>query len=87
MQASGESREKKERMTCAEFQEQLPLLIDSGKIDGHPHLRDCHDCSALVRDLLYIAEQAKLLLPMKDPSPRVWNNIQKTLEKEGLAKK
>ena len=38
-----------------------------------------------VADLL--AEQAKLLLPMRDPSPKVWDNIQDSLSKEGLAPK
>jgi hypothetical protein len=38
----------------------------------------------LVRDLQYIADQAKLLLPMQDPNPRVWNKIQDSLEREGI---
>jgi hypothetical protein len=37
-----------------------------------------------VQDLRYIAEQAKLLLPMHDPNPRVWNNIEQSLQREGL---
>jgi hypothetical protein len=71
-------------MTCAEFHEILPSLIDSGDIDSHPHLKTCDNCRALVNDLRYIAEQAKLLLPMHDPSPAVWSNIQDSLHKEGL---
>jgi hypothetical protein len=35
-----------------------------------------------VRDLEYIAQQAKLLLPIHDPSPDVWENIQTALKKE-----
>jgi hypothetical protein len=38
----------------------------------------------LVQDLRYIADQAKLLLPLRDPSPQVWDNIQDSLEREGL---
>jgi hypothetical protein len=38
----------------------------------------------LVQDLRYIAEQAKLLLPMHDPNPRVWRNIEQSLQREGL---
>src|SRR5262249_34403490 len=34
--------------------------------------------------LRYIAEQAKLLLPLHDPNPRVWNNIEESLHREGL---
>lgn len=73
-------------MNCQQFQEVLPHIIETG---GNPeqeaHLRSCQACSDLVRDLKYIAEQAKLLLPMRDPSPRVWNNIQESLKRESLA--
>jgi hypothetical protein len=72
-------------MNCKEFQEVLPHIIESG---GDPeqetHLRTCESCAALVRDLKYIAEQAKLLLPMYDPNPRVWKNIEQSLQREGL---
>jgi hypothetical protein len=40
-----------------------------------------------VQDLKYIADQARLLLPMRDPSPRVWNNIQTALEREGMVRR
>ena len=57
-------------MTCDEFQQQLPELFESGMDqDKHPHLQTCDNCAALVRDLNYIAQQAKLLLPIQDPSP------------------
>lgn len=72
-------------MNCEEFQRILPQIIEAG---GNPeqeaHLRSCQACSELVRDLKYIAEQAKLLLPMHDPNPRVWNNIHQSLKREGL---
>jgi hypothetical protein len=72
-------------MNCAEFHKLLPVMIESGgKIDEQGHLASCPNCTDLVSDLRYIAEQAKLLLPMHDPSPRVWNNIQASLQKEGL---
>jgi len=75
------------KMTCAEFQRLLPHLYESGNTaEGHEHLQGCETCSDLVADLNYIAEQAKLLLPMRDPSPRVWNKIQNSLEREGLIK-
>ena len=74
-------------MTCAEFQKALPDIIDGG---GGPeeqkHLETCHICSDLVADLRYIAEAAKLLVPMHDPSPRVWNGIEKAIEREGIAR-
>jgi hypothetical protein len=68
---------------CAEFQEQLPHLFETGEdLSTQEHLKTCENCSALVRDLEYIAQQAKLLLPIHDPSPAVWENIQTALKKE-----
>ena len=68
---------------CADFQEQLPELFESGaNLNEQEHLKTCEQCSALVRDLEYIAQQAKLLLPIHDPSPAVWENIQTTLSSE-----
>ncbi len=73
-------------MTCAEFQKLLPEIFENpADLDKHEHLKECHVCSDLVSDLRYIAEQAKLLLPMRDPSPKVWDNIQDSLQKEGMA--
>jgi len=72
-------------MTCQQFQEVLPYIIESGgNEEQEEHLRSCASCAELVRDLRYIAEQAKLLLPMHDPNPRVWNNIEQSLHQEGL---
>lgn len=72
-------------MNCQQFQEVLPYIIESGgKPEEEKHLETCAACAALVQDLLYIAEQAKLLLPMHDPNPRVWNNIEQSLQREGL---
>ena len=68
---------------CADFQDQLPELFESGAdLKEQEHLRTCEQCSALVSDLEYIAQQAKLLLPIHDPSPAVWENIQTTLSSE-----
>ena len=70
-------------MSCAEFQQRLPELFESGEdLNNDPHLNTCENCAALVRDLQYIAQQAKLLLPLHDPSPEVWNNIQTALKNE-----
>jgi hypothetical protein len=75
----------KKTMNCQQFQEVLPYIIESGgKPDEEEHLKTCTACSALVQDLLYIAEQAKLLLPMNDPNPRVWTSIEQSLQREGL---
>lgn len=75
-------------MNCAEFQKTLPYTIETG---GNPeqeeHLRTCAVCSDLVQDLRYIADAAKMLVPMEDPSPKVWSGIEKTLQQEGLIRR
>jgi hypothetical protein len=71
------SGQDKGHMNCAEFQEKLPELFEAGVDVGKElHATGCENCAALVRDLEYIAAQAKLLLPIHDPSPTVWDNIQ-----------
>jgi hypothetical protein len=74
-------------MTCAEFQAVLPYIIDNGGNAEHQeHLRQCAVCSDLVSDLKYIADQAKLLVPMMNPSKKVWDGIKDSLQREGLVK-
>ena len=80
-----------ESLSCAEFQETLPDLFASGGtgLSEDPaltgHLTTCANCSALVRDLQYIADQARMLLEPaeEEPSPSVWSNIQNKLN-EGM---
>lgn len=77
-------------MSCAEFQEKLPELFAAGDnriaedSPLHEHLNTCDNCSALVRDLQYIAEQASLLLQTVDeePSDTVWKKIQQSIDNE-----
>lgn len=72
-------------MNCQQFQEVLPYIIESGgNEEEEGHLRTCPACAELVQDLEYIAQQAKLILPMHDPSPRVWAGIQDSLHRRGL---
>ncbi len=76
-------------LSCADFQEQLPDLFAAGN-QGLPddpalveHLKTCENCSALVRDLQYIADQARQLLePTHEPSDNVWEKIQKSLQSD-----
>ncbi len=71
-------------MKCSEFQKDLPEIIDGGaNAEQEEHRRSCPVCSDLVADLNAIAEQAKLLVPMVDPPERVWEGIQRALEREG----
>jgi len=77
---TAETRLMKPVQTCSEFQDQLPELFESGdEFHGLDHLQTCENCAALVRDLEYIAQQAKLLLPLRDPSPAVWEGLQEKL--------
>ena len=72
-------------MTCVEFQKALPYIIETGgNAEEEEHLKSCPVCSDLVQDLKYIAEQAKLLVPMHDPPSGVWQGIKGALEQEGL---
>ena len=74
-------------MNCIEFQKVLPYIIETGgNAEEDAHLKSCAVCSGLVQDLRYIAEAAKLLLPMQEPGPRVWNGIHGALEREGLVR-
>ncbi len=74
-------------MNCAEFQKVLPYIIETGgNAEEEAHLKSCAVCSDLVADLKYIAEAAKLLLPMREPSTRVWNGIHSALQREGLVR-
>jgi hypothetical protein len=78
---------RENKMNCAEFQRDLPLIIDAGGTEEQEqHLQTCDICRDLVNDLRYIAEQAKLLVPMQDPSPKVWDGIEQKLKLEGLVK-
>jgi hypothetical protein len=77
-------------MSCAEVQEQLPEFFASQSNDIpedsllHDHLRTCENCSSLVSDLQYIAEQASLLLQTEEeePSDAVWRKIQESIDSE-----
>jgi hypothetical protein len=72
-------------MDCGEFQKGLAYVIDGGgSAEQAEHLKTCAACTDLVEDLKHIAAQAPLLVPMHDPSPRVWAGIQASLEREGL---
>jgi hypothetical protein len=71
------------KMTCTEFQAQLPELISSGAdVGAHPHLQSCELCSALLADLETIAEAARQLFPTAEPSDQVWEHIQSAIKKE-----
>jgi hypothetical protein len=71
-------------MDCAKFQKTLPDYMENGGgAEEDEHLKSCPVCMDLLQDLKYIADAAKLLVPMDEPSPRVWAGIEKSLQKEG----
>ncbi len=71
------------KMTCAEFQAQLPELIGSGvDASAHPHIRSCELCRALLADLETIAEAARQLLPVVDPPEDLWAHIESAIKSE-----
>ncbi|HWE87319.1 MAG TPA: hypothetical protein VG267_20400 [Terracidiphilus sp.] len=70
-------------MTCEEFQSHMPELIGSGEdASAHPHMQSCALCSALLSDLETIAEAARQLFPVVDPSDSVWDHIQSAIKQE-----
>ena len=72
-------------MTCIEFQEVLPDIMEGQHNAEHEaHLQSCSVCSGLVSDLSLISQQARLLQASEEPSPRVWNRIEIALRQEGL---
>jgi predicted anti-sigma-YlaC factor YlaD len=79
-----ETRSSEPTMTnCADFQDRLPELFESNAdLSVEEHLKGCENCTALVRDLEYIAQQAKLLLPIHDPGPGVWEHIREAIHHE-----
>lgn len=80
---TGTRLEKPTMVNCADFQDRLPELFETNAdLSAEEHLKSCENCTALVRDLEYIAQQAKLLLPIHDPSPGVWDNIRSAIQSD-----
>jgi len=72
-----------DKMSCAEFQQQMPELVGSGqKLSEHAHYQQCERCQALMRDLEAIAEAARQLLPPVDPPDQLWAQIESAIRSE-----
>jgi hypothetical protein len=70
-------------LSCEQFQSRLPELIGSGAVAAeHPHLQHCELCRALLADLETIAEAARQLLPIVDPSEELWEHIESAIRGE-----
>jgi hypothetical protein len=71
------------KLSCAEFQAQLPELIASGEdATSNPHLQSCELCRAVLADLETIAEAARQLLPNLEPPDEVWEQIESAIRRE-----
>jgi hypothetical protein len=68
---------------CAEFQASMPERIGAGEdLQTDPHMLTCERCRSLVRDLEYIAEAARQLMPIEEePRDELWANIQLAIER------
>ncbi len=74
-----------QNMTCEQFGEILPKIIDGG---GTPqqmaHLASCDDCATLWADLHYIAAEAAALPADYEPANDLWPGIALQLKSEGV---
>ncbi len=71
-------------MNCVELQESLAEVEVGTSTEQSFHLRQCPECSALVKELDLIVAAATHLQAADEPSPRVWNSIEIALRQEGL---
>ncbi len=74
--------EDSENEACAAFQALMPERIGAGEdLAEYTHLKTCERCSALVRDLNYIAEAAAEFLRVEqEPPDKIWSQIQFAIE-------
>jgi hypothetical protein len=74
---------EQDKLSCAEFQAQLPELIGSGEDASlHPHIQSCALCRTLLEELETIAEAARQLLPVEEPRDDVWAHIELAIKSE-----
>jgi hypothetical protein len=68
---------------CARFQASMPERIGAGEdLQADPHMLTCERCRSLVRELEYIVEVARQLLPAEEePRDELWTNIQMAIER------
>lgn len=72
-----------DKMSCAEFQAQLPELVASGaNTADHEHVKNCDLCRALLADLETIAEAARQLFPTVEPPDKLWSQIESAIQND-----
>jgi hypothetical protein len=74
---------KPTKISCEQFQAQLPELIGSGEnVSQHEHIKSCELCRALLADLETIAEAARQLFPIVEPPDNLWEQIESKIRRE-----
>jgi hypothetical protein len=71
-------------MNCVELQQSLAEVEDGSTVEQSAHVRECPECSALLKELDLIVAAASELQAAEEPSPRVWNSIEFALRQEGI---
>ncbi len=75
-------------MNCEEFERELEELEDyseaSPALEAHRHA--CSSCAELLDDLNSLRAQARQMLPLEQPSERVWEQLHLQLEQAGMIK-
>jgi hypothetical protein len=76
-------------LNCQQFEELLPEVVDGGawSAEQRAHVQGCTNCSSLVEDLRHIVQEAPQLAATDEPSPRVWLELRKSLEAEGIIRR
>jgi hypothetical protein len=81
--ANRDPRQDRADAECAAFQASMPERIGAGEdLQTDPHMLTCERCRSLVRELEYIAEAARQLMPIEEePREELWTNIQMAIER------
>ncbi|MBI4443293.1 MAG: anti-sigma factor [Acidobacteria bacterium] len=80
-------------MKCEEFENEWQNLEDAPNDAPHlpahleAHRQACTACSQWVAEIDEIRQQARQLLSQEQPSDRLWEQIQRQLQQEGVIKK
>ena len=72
-------------MNCVEFERVLPEFLEGSHTpEQQAHADSCPVCAGLLTDLNFISGEARTLVALEDPSPRVWHMLEAQLRSEGL---
>jgi hypothetical protein len=73
-------------LNCEQFEDLLPEVVDGGawSADQREHAQNCKSCTSLVNDLRNISQEASYLAESDEPSPRLWQELRKSLVAEGI---